>query len=87
MADECVDISKNFDTKEKCFQAMGDVRKLYNTRTTEPQAKAANKALHLMVVYCPVEIIGMVEATIQEFEWRMNHMGFDISYGEGVDSE
>ena len=77
-------IAEQFDTKEKCYQAMRDVRDLYNTRTTEPQAKAANKALHLMIVYCPAEVVGMVEATIHEFEFRMAHMGFDISYDEGV---
>jgi len=79
-------ISEQFDTKEKCYQAMRDVRDLYNTRTTEPMAKAANKALHLLIVYCPPEIIGQVEATIMEFEFRMAHMGFDISYDAGVTS-
>jgi len=78
---------KYFSSKENCYMDMRYVRNLYNTRTTEEQAKAANKALHLMIIYCPSELIGMVEATIHEFEWRMNYVGLNINYGEGVSSD
>ena len=81
MADKENDIdelAEYFSSKENCYMDMRHVRNLYNTRTTEDQAKQAYKSLHLMIIHCPAEIIGSVEATIIEFEFRMAHMGFKL---------
>lgn len=82
-----VSIDQYYSIKENVYKDLCEVRKLFSTNTTEPQAKAGYKALLMMRLYCPDNCMIPVDATIDEFEYRMKYAGINYLWEqiEGVD--
>ena len=67
-----------YSDKENCFADIREARKAFgNTKTTVEQYDALEKGLGIMMLWCPEEIKGIVEATLFEAEWRRPYFNFD----------
>ncbi|MCH9712672.1 MAG: hypothetical protein K0U20_08630 [Proteobacteria bacterium] len=75
-------IDEYYKIPENVFRDLGETRNLFNTQTTEAEAKNGYKALMLMRLYCPAECEAAVDSTIAEFEFRMSYLGLDFEWTE-----
>lgn len=78
MSGDKADLLEYFSNKHNCYKDISEIRKLYKLDITQEQADKALKSLLLMFLYCPKELSIAVEATIQEFEYRMKFIGITI---------
>ena len=67
-----------YSDKKNCFADICQARKAFgSTETTVEQYDAMEKGLGIMLLWCPEEIRGIVEATLFEAEARRPYFNFD----------
>ena len=73
-------IHEYFQDKENCYTDIRLARKAFgSTLTTEDQYDQLEKALGIMYLHCPEEIMSIVEATIREAGWRRPYFNFQTA--------
>lgn len=72
-------IEQLFRTKEHTFQVIREARELFtNNTTTEKQYEAMETTLAFVLLYCPEELLPLVESTLYEAHRRKVHFIFKI---------
>ena len=73
-----MNLKTHYSFKDNCHAKLNEVRKLYHTGVTQEQAQEAYDELNELIMYCPADIIGLVESQIHEFEKRMKLLSIEL---------
>jgi hypothetical protein len=72
-------IQEHFSDKKTCFASIAEARKAWGNRnTTREQFDGLEQGLGLLYLYCPEDIMDIVQSTLDEATTRRTHFELHI---------
>lgn len=66
-----MEVRDYYSNKDNCIKDLALARKVWgSTKSTEQEWEGVERGLGFMVLYCPEELSGVVNAHFDEFVWR-----------------